>query len=69
MKPKAASAVGSLLFREMKPDPPPATDVIGPGFSNRNKISAFTPPVERVESLESPNPNAPLLSVRDKTRT
>lgn len=39
-----ASAVGSSLFREMKPDPAPAIDVIRPGFSKRNRTSALQPP-------------------------
>ena len=44
MKSKVASAVGSSLLREMKPDPRPPADVIGQGFSNRNRMSASIPP-------------------------
>ena len=44
MKLNVASAVGSSLFREINPEPPPRADVFGPGFSNKKRISAFEPP-------------------------
>jgi len=48
MKWKVASAVGSSLSREMKPEPGlsrlRSIDVIGPGFSNKNSTCARSPP-------------------------
>jgi len=66
MKRKVASAVGSSLFREMKPEPLPPFDVIGPGFSNRNRISAAEPPSSGSKSGNSQSGRA-VLSLATKS--
>src|SRR5271156_1840443 len=46
---KVASAVGSSLLRLIKPEPPPASDVFGPGFSNKKSTRGIFATVERVK--------------------
>lgn len=44
IKQKVFAAVWSSLLRLIKPEPLPDAEVIGPGFSKRNKTSALSPP-------------------------
>ena len=72
MKLNVASAVGSSLFLLMKPDPRRLSDllldVIGPGFSKRNRARASMPPSRGSNWGTSPYPifrNVSAYSVKD----